>query len=102
MNSDYLHVDLPDTEIKASVSDAMIGPKEEASDSNPWENVGHNDRLCLETPSPFMEEEKTKEIFERGGKRESDFLFLSMFLFFSFFFFWDLQKRPIRSCVPRR
>ena len=36
---------MPATVIKDSVSDAMIGPKEEASDSNPWENVGHNDRL---------------------------------------------------------
>lgn len=43
MNRDYLHVDLPATVIKASVSDAMIGQKEEASDSNPWENVDHND-----------------------------------------------------------
>lgn len=49
MNSDYLHVDLPATVIKDSVSDAMIGQEEEASDSNPWENVDHNDRLCIET-----------------------------------------------------
>lgn len=57
MNRDYLHADLPATVIKDSVSDAMIGQKEEASDSNPWENVHHNDRWCLETtaaaPSPI-------------------------------------------------
>lgn len=63
MNSDCLHVDLPATVIKDSVSDGMIGQKEEASDSNPWENVDHNDRLGLETtaagPSLFRAEEKT-------------------------------------------
>ncbi len=48
MNSDCLHVDLPATVIKDSVSDAMIVQKEDSSDSNPWENVDHNDRLCLE------------------------------------------------------
>lgn len=47
-NSDYLHADLPATVIKGNVSDAKIVQKEEASDSNPWENVDHNDRLCLE------------------------------------------------------
>lgn len=74
MNSDYLHVDLPATVIKDSVSDAMISQKEEASDSNPWENVDHNDRLCLETtavaPLLFRGEEKTEEMFERRGDRE--------------------------------
>lgn len=65
MNSDYLHVDLPATVIKDSASDAMIGQKEAASDSNPWENVDHNDRLCLEmtaaAPSLFSAEEKNEE-----------------------------------------
>lgn len=49
MNSVYLHADLPATVIKDSASDAMIGPKEEAGDSNLWENVQHNDSWCLET-----------------------------------------------------
>lgn len=43
MNGDCLQVDLPAAVIKDSVSDAMIVQKEEASDSNPWENVNHND-----------------------------------------------------------
>lgn len=30
--------------IMGSVSDAMIGRKEEGSDSNRWENMGHNDK----------------------------------------------------------
>ncbi len=62
VNGDYLHFDLPATVIKDSVSDAMIVQKEEASDSNPWENVDHNDRLCLETtaaaPSLFRAKKK--------------------------------------------
>lgn len=70
MNSDYLHVDLPATVIKDSVSDAMIGQKEEASDSNPWENVDHNDGLCLETtgvaPSPPTAG-RNAEMFEVRG-----------------------------------
>lgn len=43
MNSDSLLADLPAAVIKDGVSDAMIGQKEEASDSNPWENVDHKD-----------------------------------------------------------
>lgn len=74
MNGDYLHVDLPATVITDSVSDAMIVQKEEASDSNPWENVDHNDRLCLETaaaaPSLFRAEEEAESMSERRGDKE--------------------------------
>lgn len=74
MNGDYLHVDLPATVIKDSVSDAMIVQKEETSDSNPWENVDHNEAPCLETmaaaPSLFRVEEETEELWERRGEKE--------------------------------
>lgn len=74
MNGDYLHVDLPATVITDSVSDAMIVQKEEASDSNPWENVDHNDRLGLETaaaaPSPLRAEEEAESMSERRGDKE--------------------------------
>lgn len=45
MNSNYLHTDLPVTVIKYSVSDAVIGHREEDGDSNPWENVDYNEQL---------------------------------------------------------
>lgn len=63
MNSNYLHVDLPATVIKDSVSDAMINQKEEASDSNPWENVDHNDRSRLETTA------EAPSLCQRRGKK---------------------------------
>lgn len=77
MNSGYLHIDLLAAVIRDSVSDAMIGQKEEASDSNPWENVDHNDRLCLGTTAaaPSLHQ-------STGGEIESDFLF------------GDFEKRP--------
>lgn len=82
MNSNYLHVDLPATVIKDSVSDAMINQKEETIDSNPWENAVHNDSSCLETtaaaPSLFRGEgEKKNRGVREERKMESDFLFLS-------------------------
>lgn len=84
MNSDYLHVDLPATVIKDSVSDAMIVQKEEANDSNPWENVDHNDRLCLEmtaaAPSLFRVEEKNRVDVGEEGAIKGNFLFLSTLL----------------------
>lgn len=63
MNGDYLHVDLPATVIMDSVSDAMIVQKEETSDSNPWENVHHNDSLCLEmlVAAPLLRPEEKKK-----------------------------------------
>lgn len=81
MNGDYLHVDLPATVIKDSVSDAMIVQQEAASDSNPWENVVDNGMLCLETtataPSLFrVEEGSRRDVGEEG--RKSNFLFLSI------------------------
>lgn len=54
MNGDYLQVDLPATVIKDSLSDAMIVQKEDASDSNPWENAPHNDRLRSETAASSL------------------------------------------------
>lgn len=87
VNGDYLHVDLPATVIKDSVSDAMIVQKEEASDSNPWENADHNDRLCLETtavaPSLFRAKKKTLKKRSKCCRRlkiKSNFLFLSTLL----------------------
>lgn len=92
MNSDSLHVDLPATVIKDSVSDAMIAQKEEASDSNPWENADHNDRSCPETtagaPSLFRAVEKTEWMLQR--RRDKEQLPLS---FIMFKLFMDLQKR---------
>lgn len=69
MNGNYLHVDLPATVIMDSVSDAMIVQKEENSDSNPWENVHHNDSLCLEmlVAAPLLrpeEKKKTSSFFQ--------------------------------------
>jgi len=68
------------TVIKDSVSDAMIGQKEEASDSNPWENVDHNDRLCSETtavaPSLFSKKKKLRKCL-RGADTESNPLFFN-------------------------
>lgn len=44
--------------------DAMIAQKEEASDSDPWENVHHNDRLRSEkmtvVPSHLRGQEETE------------------------------------------
>lgn len=77
------------------MSDAMIVQKEETSDSNPWENVDHNDAPCLETmaaaPSLFRVEEETEE---RRGEKEQ--LPLS---FNTFKPFWNI-KMP-RSPVSR-
>lgn len=83
MNGDYLHVDLPATVIKDSVSDAMIVQQEAASDSNPWENVDHNDTLCLETTATAPSLSRVKEgsrgdVGEEGKK--SNFLFLSILI----------------------
>lgn len=78
MNSDYLRVDLPAAVIKDSASDAMIGPKEEASDSNPWENVDHNDRLCLETTTTTAA--AAPSLFRAEEKSESNFHFLLILL----------------------
>lgn len=47
MNRNYLHTDLPVTVSKYSGSDVVIGQREEDSDINPWENVGHNEKVVL-------------------------------------------------------